>query len=342
MATISNVHHKLESTIKETFECENACLVTNGTHAIEIVLAALDLPLGSRVLVPQLSFFATATAVARVGLIPVYADVQTEYLGISAAEVERSISTKDVRAVVLVHLAGIVNPEVEKIAQLCRDKAIPLIEDCAQCHLGRLGNVQAGNFGDAATFSFQSSKLFNCGEGGAVTTRSADLMKACKALINWGLYEDGKPGAYHLPSSNFRMSELQCEVLLTQLRDSRARLAALHEKAGGFLDAAASRFVKTLPFSFGGERTDSPFFVVATDVRPLFRLEPRSQYPMANSSVVKSILQKWFPAMVSEYEELNQGPPENSLLITETFAFLRISQYDSNESFLKDIAELAR
>src|SRR5512134_3839269 len=103
MRTEKEAKAELERAMKAEFACSDVCFVSNGTHAIEVLLTAMDLPRGAKVLVPELSFMATATAVARCGLIPVFADVSRDYLGLTLESVKAK-ATEPLAAVIVVHL----------------------------------------------------------------------------------------------------------------------------------------------------------------------------------------------------------------------------------------------
>jgi perosamine synthetase len=332
---------KLESAIRREFGCSDVCLVTNGTHAIEVLLTAMDLPRGAKVLLPELSFMATATAVARCGLIPVYADVSRDYLGLTLESVKAKASD-GLAAVIVVHLAGFVNREVQEIAAYCRAIGVPLIEDCAQIHHGFYKGVRAGNLGTAATFSFQSSKLFNCGEGGAIISSDQALMTQCKAIINWGWPGENTAAQFDIPSSNYRLSYLQCERLVAELAQVEQKVAALRDFYRRIAQSAEKLGKSYLPAQFAGDFVDSPFFFMATGCRPNHRLEPRGQYPMSRSSVVLAILQKWFPDLVPVYRQANAGSGENvnSVHIVENYGFLRISQFDAIEAVASELEKM--
>ncbi|HVY22614.1 MAG TPA: DegT/DnrJ/EryC1/StrS family aminotransferase [Steroidobacteraceae bacterium] len=336
------VKAQLEEAFKKQFECDNVCMVSNGTHAIEVLLTAMDLPRGAKVLVPELSFLATATAVARCGLIPVFADVSRDYMGLTLDSLKAIHLNQPLSAVIVVHLAGFINRELQAIAQYCRDNHLPLIEDCAQIHDGYYKGVRAGNLGDAATFSFQSSKLFNSGEGGAIISRNSALILQCKAIINWGWPGENMAAQLDIPSSNYRLSYLQCERLISEFSLADSKVAALRKFYGEIAQMATQLEKTFLPASFNGDYIDCPFFFMVTACQPLHQLEPRSQYPMSRSTVVLAILRKWFPDLVAPYREANHASSNNinSSHIVGHYAFLRISQFTDIGSIESELQKL--
>jgi dTDP-4-amino-4,6-dideoxygalactose transaminase len=331
----------LERAMKKEFACPEVCFVSNGTHAIEVLLTAMDLPRGAKVLVPELSFMATATAVARCGLIPVFADVSKDYLGLTLESVKAK-ANEGLAAVIVVHLAGFVNRQLQEIASYCRAINVPLIEDCAQIHHGFYKGIRAGNLGTAATFSFQSSKLFNCGEGGAIISADAALMTQCKALINWGWPGENTAAQFDIPSSNYRLSYLLCERLVEEFALVDQKVAALRSFYQRIAQTAQELGKKYLPAQFSGDFVDSPFFFMTTACRPNHQLEPRGQYPMSRSSVVLAILRKWFPDLVAAYLQANLASAGNvnSIHIVENYGFLRISQFSAIEAVAGELEQM--
>lgn len=326
----SLVKTQLEKILQTEFDCAAVCTVSNGTHAIEVLLTAMDLPRGAKVLLPELSFIATATAVARCGLVPVYADISTEYLGLTLASIKQK-AEQNIAAVIVVHLAGLVNRELDEIAAYCRAKTIPLIEDCAQVHHAYFKGIRVGNFGIAATTSFQSSKLFNCGEGGAIFSSDDALITQCKAICNWGWPGEGHVAQLNIPSSNYRLGYLQCERLISEINLAKIKVNKLRAFYTEIAQAA-ERFGKTfLLTKFEGDIVDCPFFFMVTHCQPIHQLEPRGEYPMSRSSVVRAILRKWFPDLLACYDEANAmaSTHHNSHYVVKNYAFLRISQFDS-------------
>ncbi len=335
-----SVIEALEETIREEYSCSGVCLVTNGTHAIQVLLTALNLPRGSRVLVPNLTFIATASAVANCGLIPVYADVTNDYLGLSLGAVKNGLE-KGVAAVIVVHMAGFVNRQMEEIEELCKQAGVTLLEDCAQAHRASLNSRRVGNFGKAATFSFQSSKFFNCGEGGAILSNDKGLVETCKAICNWGWPGPGYAANLNIPSSNYRMSYLQCERLLSEFASVERKVSHLECMYNCLAEIATKVDKRFVPASFLEPVVDSPFFFVVEKRanREQHRLEPFSQYPISKSSMIEAILQRWFPDLVAEYRDINSDDEiaKNSKEILDSYAFLRISQFQTGDPLVKEI-----
>jgi dTDP-4-amino-4,6-dideoxygalactose transaminase len=332
----------LERKLCEEFSVSQVCLSSNGTHAIEVLLTAFDLPRGAKVIVPEMTFMATATAVARVGLVPVLADVDLDYLGLSLKSIQ-SVYSEDVAAVLLVHLAGFVNRDMAAIKSFCDEKAILIIEDCAQAHYAFFQSQRVGSLGAASTFSFQSSKLFNCGEGGAIFSSDENLINRCKSISSWGWPGEGFAAQLDLPSSNYRLSNLQADYLLEQLEQREKKVAQLRERYFLMTDILTKLGRSFFHASFSGEFIDSPFFIVVKDCNATHKLEPRSQYPLSQSSVVEAIFRKWFPDLLTVFKSANEmslQKNKNSYHIADHYSFVRIGLFDDLDQMSHQLNQL--
>lgn len=187
--------------------------VANGMDALEVTLRSLGIGDGDEVIVPGLTAFATALAVARCGAIPVVADVDPRSGLLDRASVERCLSDRT-RAVILVHLYGQVR-EASEWVRYCSARDLLLIEDCAQAHGAAEGGVTAGAFGVAGAYSFYPTKNLGClGDGGAIVTNFGELAERARVLRNYGqtsLYR------HEFPGLNSRLDELQAAILSARL-----------------------------------------------------------------------------------------------------------------------------
>jgi dTDP-4-amino-4,6-dideoxygalactose transaminase len=219
--------------------------VASGTDALELALAAVGCVPGDEVLTAaNAGGYATAAAL-RIGLLPVYADVDPTTLGLSAATVEPAL-TDATRAIVATHLYGQMC-EIEGVVELCRGRGIAIIEDCAQAAGARLGGRRAGSFGDAATFSFYPTKnLAALGDGGAVVTGDSGVDARVRALRQYGWSE--KYRADVAGGWNSRLDELQAAVLrvgLPRLDERNERRREVVSRYAEALPADAGYFVRS-------------------------------------------------------------------------------------------------
>jgi dTDP-3-amino-3,4,6-trideoxy-alpha-D-glucose transaminase len=226
----------------EAFEAEFAaalgarhCVgVANGTDALTIALRALGVGPGDEVVVPALTFYATAEAVVNAGATPVFCDVDADTFTVTAATVEPAL-TERTRAVVPVHLYG--NPApMRELRELAAARGLRLLEDAAQAAGARLEGEAAGHLGDAATFSFFPSKnLGGFGDGGAIVTDDDETAQAARLLRFHG---SGGTEEHTEVGYNSRLDELQAaglRVLLPHLPDwtaARRRVAATYAEGG--------------------------------------------------------------------------------------------------------------
>lgn len=328
----------LKNKLLESFKCNYVSLVTNGTHAIEVVMRALQLKRGTAVIVPDISFIATATALANCGLIPVYADVSEEYFGVTLESVKK-MYTENVSAVIVVHWGGFVNREIFAIKEFCKEKDIYLIEDCAQVFPCSIEGKRVGTIGDAGTFSFQTSKIVHCGEGGLITTNSADIARKCEVVLNWGLSFEGVERNFEIPSSNFRMSAIQCYFILKQLDMIDDIVAERYKKCDEFYNLCKKNNIEpSMPLAVD-HILDCPFFFPIKSKLKLNTIEPRGEYPMRKSKMVVSILKWFYEDLVDKYYELNHSSEieRSSDRIVENNDFINIiNSYKTSVEYIMD------
>jgi len=195
--------------------------IASGTDALTLALKAVGVE-GKEVILPSLTFFATAEAVVMAGGIPVFAEIEEKNYCISPEDVERKITDKT-RAVIVVHLYGHPAP-VEKIKEIIGEREIYIIEDSAQAHGSRRDGKITGGMGNIAAFSFYISKnLSALGEAGCITTNSRELADRIELLRNHGQVSKYE---HILIGTNSRLDELQAVVLRAKLK----RLEEWNEK----------------------------------------------------------------------------------------------------------------
>ncbi len=162
----------------------HACCVANGSVAIEIALRALGVKPGDEVIVPALTWNATAWAVVQVGAIPVFADVGEKDWCLDPRSVEEKINGRT-RAIIPVHVYHQV-ADMEAIGGIADDFSLYVIEDCAHAHGTRLSGRGVGTLGHVGTFSFPQSKPMTSGEGGALITNDETLARRIYAITDCG------------------------------------------------------------------------------------------------------------------------------------------------------------
>lgn len=213
---------------------EYGIALANGTVSLEIALTAAGIKPGEEVIVPPITFVASATAVARVGAIPVFVDIDPQTLNLNPDLVEQSINERT-RAIVAVHFAG--HPvDLDRLVPLCDQYKLILIEDCAHAHGASWNEQRVGSFGRFGSFSFQASKNMTAGEGGFLTTNDPEMAERARAISNQGRRTGG--AWYEHPSlgTNARLTGFQAALLLNQLKRLPEQLATRMSRAAYLRD----------------------------------------------------------------------------------------------------------
>lgn len=185
---------------------DNAIAVSSCTTGLECILRAIKID-GHSVIVPAYTFIASVMSIYNCNGTPVYADISKETLGLSLKSIKKAIR-KDTKAVMIVHVGGIITDEIEKIRKYCDDKNLFLIEDSACAHGAEFNGKKSGNFGHAACFSFHHSKVLTSGEGGIITTGSHELAEKIRRIRAIGLDRSINNWESFDVGSNSKMSEL--------------------------------------------------------------------------------------------------------------------------------------
>jgi dTDP-4-amino-4,6-dideoxygalactose transaminase len=219
---------KFEAAMAKYCGTAHAVGCASGSDALLLVLLALGVGPGDEVIVPSFTFFATASAVWRLGAKPVFADIQPDTFNLDPADVVYKI-TSDTKAIIPVHLFGqCANmAEIQQIANAAR--GIPIIEDACQAIGAKYKGAQAGSLSLAGCFSFYPTKnLGGFGDGGLITTNDAELAAQLKVLRDHGQ----SPRYYHhFVGLNSRLDALQAAVLNVKLPKLDAWAAARERNA---------------------------------------------------------------------------------------------------------------
>jgi perosamine synthetase len=211
----------------------HAIATCNGTAALHLPLLALGLGPGDEVIVPSLTYVATANAVTYCGAQPVFADSDSQTGCLSVASVSRLLSPRT-RGIIPVHLYG--HPcAMEPLLELARSHGLWVLEDCAEAQGATCRSSPVGSFGTAAAFSFFGNKIMTTGEGGMVVTDDTALADRMRLLGSQGM--DPQRRYWHpVVGYNFRMTNLAAALGLAQLErleqlvDDRRRVAAWYRQ----------------------------------------------------------------------------------------------------------------
>ena len=220
---------QFEDKVKDHVGTKHAIAVSSCGVGLEISLRATGIT-GKKFIVPTQTFVASVSCIIRSGNIPVVVDVDETTQCLSLDSIKKNMD-KDVAGIVLVHMAGLITPEIFKIKQYCKDNNLFFLTDDAhsfgsQIYDGDGGDIfHSGDIGDIGVFSFYPSKIITTAEGGMITTNRDDLADRLKVLRNHGtvrndmLVEGLDYGVRcEIPSSNYRMTEFQGVLGLSQIK----------------------------------------------------------------------------------------------------------------------------
>jgi L-glutamine:2-deoxy-scyllo-inosose/3-amino-2,3-dideoxy-scyllo-inosose aminotransferase len=287
---------------------EYAVSVANGTVALQLALEACGVGWGDEVIVPGLTWQATAAAVLDVNATPILVDVTEDTWCIDPACIAAAITPRT-KAIVPVHLYGNF-ADMDTIMAMSRDKGLKVIEDCAHKHGGQWKDNKAGSIGDVGCFSFQLSKLMTAGEGGAVTTTDPDLYEKLDALRNCGrrpekndtdkktdgFYED--EGNF-IQSGNYRITEFQAALLIESLK-RLPQENRLRDENAMYLNAKLAKMPGVVPMRRDPRETAEAYFNFS------FRYKREEFGDVAVEIFRKALSKELGFAVEACYEPLNQ------------------------------------
>jgi dTDP-4-amino-4,6-dideoxygalactose transaminase len=201
-----------ERNFAEYVNVKHAIAVSSGTAALEIALMYFRLR-GREVIVPTNTFVATPNTVLLAGGKPVFADILEDTLCIDPEDAIRRITPRTA-GMIVVHIAGLPCPQTGELAELCSDRKMFLLEDCAHSHGATVSGKMTGSLGNGGCFSFYPTKLMTTGEGGMITTEDEKMARTAFQLRSHGLDSDGR---MIMLGHNWRMSEIAAIIGKHQL-----------------------------------------------------------------------------------------------------------------------------
>ncbi|MDX1326095.1 MAG: DegT/DnrJ/EryC1/StrS family aminotransferase [Arenibacter sp.] len=250
---------------------QHAITTVNGTVTMQIALEALGVGLGDEVIVPGLTWQATAATVLDVNAIPVLVDVSDDSWCIDPKEIEKAITPKT-KAIIPVHLYGAF-ADMDAIMDLAKKHKLFVIEDCAHKHGGEWKGKKAGSIGHIGSFSYQLSKHLTAGEGGSVTTNDPILAERMDALRNCGRRpeiatseemdkgagEYGDDEGNFIQSGNLRVTEFQAALLIEGLKRLPAQ-NAIRDANGAYLNELLTSIPGVSPIRRDPRETKKAYF----------------------------------------------------------------------------------
>lgn len=205
---------RFESSFAELCGAKYAAAVSNGTSALHVALMALDVRPGDEVLVPSLTYIATANAVRYVGAEPVFVDVDPLTWCIDPKLLEASI-TRRTKGIIAVHLYG--HPaDMDAINRCAAIHGLWVVEDAAEAHFASYKGRPTGGLARLGVFSFYGNKILTSGEGGAVVSNDSQLDLRVRTLKGQGV-DPSRQYFFPVTGYNFRMTNIQAAILCAQL-----------------------------------------------------------------------------------------------------------------------------
>lgn len=238
--------------------------VNSGTDALKIALKALGIGEGDEIITTANTATPTVSAIRETGGIPLLVDVDDRFL-MDVKKIGAAVTSKT-KAILPVHLYG--QPaDMPTIMDLARKHKLKVVEDCAQSSGAAIGEKKAGDFGDAACFSFFPTKnLGACGDGGIILTNDKNIADTCKRLRRYGM-ED----SYHalMEGYNSRLQEFQAAILRTKLPHLASYNKRRQAIAKRYIKEIKNRYVET-PKTRAGATHVFHLFVIKVDAREKF------------------------------------------------------------------------
>lgn len=273
---------KLEQMFSDKIGSKYCLTTTNCTAALHLAMLVAGIGPGDEVLVPSLSFVATANAVRYVGATPVFCDITSfDDLTISPREIENKITDKT-RAIVPMHYAGF-GSNMEAIQNIASQNNLLIIEDASHAPLATYNNENLGSIGDIGCFSFYSNKNISTGEGGMLVTDNPDYYSRAKHLRSHGMTslaynrKDGK-NTYDVTDLgyNYRMDDIRASLGLVQFKKLSGDMKKLAHNRGLYIENLASIEELSVPFlDYAGISTNYIFPVLLKDVDGINRDQVR-------------------------------------------------------------------
>ncbi len=224
---------EFEENFAKYCNCKYGVATSNGTTALHLALTALGISKGDEVIVPDLTFIATANAVIYCNAKPIFVDSHPEFWGIDPEKIEEKI-TKNTKAIIPVHLYG--HPcDMDPIMDIVENHNLYVIEDAAEAHGAEYKGKKVGSFGDISCFSFYGNKIITTGEGGMCLTDNEELAEKMRILRDHGM-NPNKKFWHDVIGFNYRMTNMQAAVGLAQLQkldefiEKRRQIAKWYEE----------------------------------------------------------------------------------------------------------------
>ncbi len=267
---------RFESEFAEFCGSKYALACVNGSVALRIALIACGVKPGDEVIITPYTFIATASIVLEANCVPVFVDIDPDTYNIDPAEIEKAITSRT-KAIIPVHFAGQAC-EMDRIMLIAQRHGLKVIEDACHGHGAEYNGKKLGSIGDAGCFSFQSSKNLTSGEGGIVITNDRKLSDMTDSLRNVGRIKGGEWYEHHYLGCNYRITQLQASLLLSQLKRLKEQTERRHEN-GTYLNSLLEKIDGIEPLKRGkGETIHSYHIYIFKYDKSQFNNLPKAEF----------------------------------------------------------------
>ncbi len=284
------------------------CLATgSGTQALHTALHALGVEAGDEVLVAPCTFIASVQAILMCTALPVFVDVDINTFQMDPEKIEPLIGS-DTRAVEPVHIGGL-PCDMVRIMAVAKKHGLKVVEDAAQAVLAEFQGKKCGTFGDLGCFSFQTSKVMACGEGGAVVGNDAEVMDKCYAFHNMGLTAKNQSVGI---GTKYRMNEFEAALLIPQLATLAEQTRTRNENAV-YLARRLEQIPGILPQRLHEGAAQGAYYIYG------FRYQKEHFHDASKEQFLKALRAERIPFTTMYFDQLNQQPFIENALCSRTF-----------------------
>jgi 3-amino-5-hydroxybenzoate synthase len=289
---------ELEATMRQSQKTQYALAITNGTHAIEMLLRNLGVGIGDQVIVPAYGPHSVAAVVLIVGAAPVFIDVCLDTMTMDPDALQASITPR-VKAILYHHLSGVTGA-IDRVLEIAKKHHLPVIEDCRHAYGAQSKGRPVGSLGSAGAFDFQTGQMVSAGEGGVIVTQDADLYERCWSQHNCGRRRGQSRGAYFEVGSNYRMAAFQAALIQVQQKYWAMELPQFLQNLDQ-MDQALMQLEGVTP-QYRDPQDRAPTW------RYLFRYDPQTFQNLSIDLLIKALQAEGVPCEQSPYIALHQIP----------------------------------
>lgn len=284
------------------------CLATgSGTQALHTALHSLGVGPGDEVLVAPCTFIASAQAILMCSALPVFVDVDIDTFQMDPDKIEPLINS-ETRVVEPVHIGGL-PCDMPRIVAVAKKHGLKVVEDAAQAVLAEIQGKKCGTWGDLGCFSFQTSKVLACGEGGAVVGNDAELLDQCYAFHNMGLTAKNQSVGI---GTKYRMNEFEAALLIPQLATLAQQTRTRNENAT-YLARRLEQIPGIVPQRLHEGVTQGAYYIYG------FRYQKEHFHDAPKEKFLKALRAERIPFTTMYFDQLNKQPFIENALSSRTF-----------------------